>query len=535
MVAGRLGRLAERRRSCGHRLRVDRHARERHRPLRVRHLDRRWDQLVGRVGRRRRLDRSRPRARRWCTSAASTAWASPPPGCSPTVRLDRTAPTAPSLPAPPPPGRPSPRSPSPGAARPTPADPAWTPTSTALPGRRHHLGDGVNGAPTDVTDEGQTPSASAPIRRGQRPRRDRGQHRPARPHRAHRTDRHRRVTAAGTASRRSPSASRRDGRRLRPRRLQLPHLHQRRRDLVGAAPPAPRPTISAEGETLVQFRAIDAAGNASAAAALTAAGVRIDRTTPTGTPVVAAALRLAQHRLVTSPAAARPTPAAPALATSRTGRPRTAARPGRPAPRRLAARHPRGDTLVQFQAADQAGNLRPGSAARRTARIDRSSPSDPTVSGGSLSWQSAPRHPGGGRLGRRRRGPGRLPARTPRPTAAPTGSARRSGARSRSPPKASPLVRFRALDGVGLGAGGGRRPRGIDRTGPTRPPSPAARRAGSPSRRCASRRSGSSDPAAPASATSTAVHGRRHLLVGAQAGAPTRSRRRARRSCSSAA
>src|SRR5205814_6391436 len=51
-----------------------------------------------------------------------------------------------------------------------------------------------------------------------------------------------------------------------------------------------------------------------------------------------------------------------------------------------------GETLAQFRATDNAGNVSgwgPAAvSAGATARIDRTAPSDPTVTGGSLSWQS---------------------------------------------------------------------------------------------------------------------------------------------------
>ena len=51
-----------------------------------------------------------------------------------------------------------------------------------------------------------------------------------------------------------------------------------------------------------------------------------------------------------------------------------------------------GETLVQYRSIDGAGNVSawtPASAtAGSTARIDRTIPTAPTVSGGSLSWQS---------------------------------------------------------------------------------------------------------------------------------------------------
>ena len=54
-----------------------------------------------------------------------------------------------------------------------------------------------------------------------------------------------------------------------------------------------------------------------------------------------------------------------------------------------------GETLVRFRAIDGAGNVGAwapaAGTALATARLDRTPPTDPTVSGGSLSWRTWPR------------------------------------------------------------------------------------------------------------------------------------------------
>ncbi len=155
-------------------------------------------------------------------------------------------------------------------------------------------------------------------------------------------------------------------------------------------------TISAEGETLVQFRATDALGNASAwgPTTLTATGVvRLDRTNPTGPGASGGGFAWLSTASVTIAGSGATDVGGSGVASYsyRTstdgGTTWTAGSLGASVPVTG-----EGETLVQFQAADQAGNLSAwGPAAPSpggTVRIDRSSPSDPAVSGGSLSWQA---------------------------------------------------------------------------------------------------------------------------------------------------
>ena len=157
-------------------------------------------------------------------------------------------------------------------------------------------------------------------------------------------------------------------------------------------PRRPSDVVSAEGETLVQFRSIDGAGNTSAwtpAAPTGASTVRLDRTGPDRPGRGGRLARVAERRLgrrdrvrvdrLRRLRAGRPTSIAP--------RP-TAARPGRPrAPVRSPTVSAQGETLVQLRAVDGAGNASAWVGA--TVRIDRTDPSAPSVVGGSSSWQAS--------------------------------------------------------------------------------------------------------------------------------------------------
>ena len=152
--------------------------------------------------------------------------------------------------------------------------------------------------------------------------------------------------------------------------------------------------VTAEGSTLVQFRAVDAAGNMSnwAPAAGSAANtVRIDRTPPNAPLVTGGSLAWQTVAAVTLTASgSQDSPAGIDHYEYRTstdggdnwGDPQTGA---------LATITGEGETLVQFRAVDGAGNASAwapaGGTPSGTVRIDRSVPADPTVTGGSLQWQ----------------------------------------------------------------------------------------------------------------------------------------------------
>jgi hypothetical protein len=155
--------------------------------------------------------------------------------------------------------------------------------------------------------------------------------------------------------------------------------------------------VTAEGETLVQFRATDAAGNVSAWSTATSGGagsVRIDRTGPVAAPTVTGATG------AWSAAASRTVSASGASdAGSGIGgyESRTSTDGGTtwstPASGSSVDVTAEGETLVQFRAVDAVGNAGPWSTAipggTGSVRLDRTAPSVPSASGGSTSWLTA--------------------------------------------------------------------------------------------------------------------------------------------------
>lgn len=153
--------------------------------------------------------------------------------------------------------------------------------------------------------------------------------------------------------------------------------------------------VSDEGQTLVQFRAVDAAGNVSAWSAIVAGStVKLDRTAPTvdasggsSSWVSAASVTISvsasdaasgidgttyQYRTSINNGSTWSAPAAGGAVTVSTA----------------------GTTLVQFQVADQAGNLsgwQPAvGTAGATVKLDAVAPTMPTtVTGGSTTWSTA--------------------------------------------------------------------------------------------------------------------------------------------------
>ncbi|MFN8121538.1 MAG: choice-of-anchor C family protein [Thermoleophilia bacterium] len=158
----------------------------------------------------------------------------------------------------------------------------------------------------------------------------------------------------------------------------------------------PSAVITAEGETLVQFRAVDNAGNAGAwepSPATGASTVRIDRTNPTAPTVSGGSLSWQNVASITITGAASTDAGGSALSgyehrTSTDGGSTWSAATAGGSLTVTAE----GETLVQYRSVDGAGNTSawtPASAtAGSTARIDRTDPTAPTVSGGSLSWQN---------------------------------------------------------------------------------------------------------------------------------------------------
>ena len=148
--------------------------------------------------------------------------------------------------------------------------------------------------------------------------------------------------------------------------------------------------VSAEGQKLVAFRAVDGAGNASAWIQRT---VAIDRTEPTAPTSVAGGSATWQNAVSVMVSASGASDAGSGLAgyeyRTSTDDGATWSTPSGGADASISSE---GETLVEFRTVDGAGNVSdwtpiPSDTAG-TVRIDRSVPTDPTVSGGSLGWHS---------------------------------------------------------------------------------------------------------------------------------------------------
>ena len=147
--------------------------------------------------------------------------------------------------------------------------------------------------------------------------------------------------------------------------------------------------VSAEGETLVQFRAVDNAGNTSAWSpqpATAASTVRIDRSAPTA-PAVNGGSSAWQNAASIVLTASGSTDTGSGVAgyqyrTSTDGGSSWSSIFSGPSVTVTA----QGETLVQFRALDGGG--RASSWVAAYARIDRTAPSDPTLTGGGTAWKS---------------------------------------------------------------------------------------------------------------------------------------------------
>jgi hypothetical protein len=151
----------------------------------------------------------------------------------------------------------------------------------------------------------------------------------------------------------------------------------------------PSAVISAEGATLVQFRAVDGAGNASAwvpAAAGAANTVKLDRGAPTN-PTVSGATGAWSNAASVVVTASGSTDGGSAVSgyeyqTSFNGGAFSASTAGS-----SVTVSAQGATVVQFRAIDAAGNS--SGWVQGTVKLDRTLPTNPTVSGGSTSWSAA--------------------------------------------------------------------------------------------------------------------------------------------------
>jgi hypothetical protein len=221
-------------------------------------------------------------------------------------------------------------------------------------------------------------------------------------------------------------------------------------------------TVTAEGETLARFRAIDVSGLTSNWVTGTA---RIDRTTPTA-PSLSGALagwqNVAQETVTPSSADAGGSAIAGYQYETNTGGAWSA-----PTTTANAAISAEGTTNVRFRAVDGAGNLSAWTST--TVMIDRTAPTAPTVSGGSASWQSvasvgvsasASTDAGSGLAGYS------YETSTDNGT---TWSAPTAGASVSILAEGQTLVRFRAVDGVGIPSSWVQVTVRIDRTAPGAP------------------------------------------------------------------
>jgi hypothetical protein len=228
--------------------------------------------------------------------------------------------------------------------------------------------------------------------------------------------------------------------------------------------------ISAEGTTLVQFQSIDGAGNTSAwtpASATTASTVKLDRTNPTD-PVVTGGSASWQSVASVTLTASASSDSVSGLAgyeyeTSTDGGTTWSAATSGPSKAITA----QGQTLVRFRADDVSGLA--SNWVQGTARIDRTAPAAPTLTGGSSSWQS-------------------VASVTVNASATDTGGSgvasyqyetSTDGGTTWSAPAAGPsvtvsaqgqtLVQFQAIDAAGNPSAWSQTPVKIDRTAPTSP------------------------------------------------------------------
>jgi large repetitive protein len=149
-------------------------------------------------------------------------------------------------------------------------------------------------------------------------------------------------------------------------------------------------TVAAEGQTLLQFRAVDGAGNTSAwapAAPTSGSRVRLDRTAPTAPSLIGGSASW-------QPVAPVTVTASGSTDAGGSGGPtyehRTSANGGATwsgvTSGASATISTEGDQLVAFRAVDPAGNA--SAWVQAPVRIDLTAPTAPTVSGGSSAWQN---------------------------------------------------------------------------------------------------------------------------------------------------
>jgi large repetitive protein len=211
-------------------------------------------------------------------------------------------------------------------------------------------------------------------------------------------------------------------------------------------------SVSAEGATLVRFQAIDVAGRTSI---WSQTSVQLDRTAPSPPAVGGGSLAWANAASKTISAGGS-TDAGSGLSgyryrTSTDGGGSWSAVPVSGSSLQVPAE---GETLVQFQSVDAAGNASawtpaPG-AAGATVRLDRTAPSVPVPAGGSNAWQNAASLPitAAGSSADAASGVASYQYRTS--SNGTTWSAAVSGSSFTVTAQGTTYVEFRATDGVGL-------------------------------------------------------------------------------------
>src|SRR5947209_1903220 len=145
-------------------------------------------------------------------------------------------------------------------------------------------------------------------------------------------------------------------------------------------------SVTAQGVTDVRFRAVDGAGRFSG---WTAATAMIDRTKPVA-PTVTGGSQTWQTSLSVTVKATNGSDTGGSLFAGYQYESSTdgGATWSSPAPGSSLVVSSEGETLVQFQSLDNAGNA--SAWVQATVRLDRSAPTAPTVTGGSLSWSNTP-------------------------------------------------------------------------------------------------------------------------------------------------
>ena len=233
-----------------------------------------------------------------------------------------------------------------------------------------------------------------------------------------------------------------------------------------SAPAAgPSLAVSAEGETLVRFRAVDVAGLASAWVGAT---VRLDRTAPTAPSISGSSASWQNVASIALSASGSTDAGGSGLGhlenESSTDGGATWSSPTTGASALVSAE---GDTRVRFRAVDAAGNT--SGWTQGTARIDRSAPSDPTLSGGSLTWSSAASSTVTA-SGSADAGSGIAGYQYQTSTdGGSTWSGSAAGAGATVSAQGQTLVRFRAVDNAGLTSNWVQATVRLDRTAPTAP------------------------------------------------------------------